>query len=207
MKRKIFISFRFDDGFNVKENLVSFLEKRDLIVNKSEDVDRSNMSDDSIEEYLFEKLRDTSITLVILTPNAINYKINHLGELDDWLYDELRYSLYERKGNTINGVIALYTEDAKESLMRSSKSFCQTCKSQHTSSLISDFNNLVRKNMMNVKPSFKKNSCDGYYDSNYDSYISLVAINDFMANPDHYLDIAYDKRKSCNQYNLVKRLS
>jgi hypothetical protein len=206
MKRKAFVSFRFADGVDLKDEIIDLLKGKDLIIDKSESVDRSQMSEESIQEYLYEKLRDTSLTIVIITPMAINYKKDWMGTYDDWMYDELRYSLYERKGNTINAAVAIYTEDAKGSLMYSSTKMCSDCKKEHTSSTINVFDNLVRKNMMNVKSTYKKNPCKDYYDSDYDSYISLIPLNDFKSNPQHYIDIALEKRDNCNNYNIVKRM-
>ncbi len=207
MKRKAFVSFRFADGSEYKDEIIELLTKKDLIIDKSESVDRSHMSEESIQEYLYEKLRDTSITIVILTPKAINYKKDWIsGKYDDWLYDELRYSLYERKGNTLNAVIAIYTEDSKSTLMYTTTKTCNECNKEHKSSTINDFENLVRKNMMNVKAQYKKNPCTGYYDSEYDSYISLVPYNDFKSNPKYYMDIALEKRSQSNNYDIVKRM-
>ncbi|PAT01140.1 molecular chaperone Tir [Candidatus Izimaplasma bacterium ZiA1] len=207
MKTKAFVSFRFEDGIDLKDEIIEELKKKDLIIDKSESVDRSNMSEESIQEYLYEKLRDTSITIVIITPKAINYKKNWISGLyDDWLYDELRYSLYERKGNTLNGVVAIYTDEAKSQLMYTSTKLCNDCNSEHTSQSINGFDNLVRMNMMNVKKTSKKNPCEGYYDSEYDSYISLVPYNDFKSNPKYYIDIALEKRNDSNNYNIVKRM-
>ena len=60
------------------------------------------MSEDTIQEYLYDKLKDTSVTIVILTPDAVSYRKNWLGNYDDWLYDELRYSLEDRNNNRTN---------------------------------------------------------------------------------------------------------
>lgn len=93
MAIKVFISFRFSDGKYIKDELVDLFDESTEIINRSEDVDRSKMSEDTIQEYLYEKLKDTSVTIVLLTPDAVSYRKNWVGNYDDWLYDELRYSL------------------------------------------------------------------------------------------------------------------
>ena len=71
---------------------------------------------------------------------------------------------------------------------------------------MNDFPNLVRKNMMNVKLQYKRNKCNGIYDSDYDSYCSLVSYRDFTSNIGHYVDLAYQKRNELYKYDIKKRL-
>lgn len=129
MARQVFISFRFSDGVEYKENLCELFDQDDDVIDCSEDVDRSDMSDETIQKYLYKKLKSTSITIVILTPDAIEYNINYwTGKYDDWMYDELRYSLEDRENNNTNGVVAIYTEDAKDLLITTSTHKCDICK-------------------------------------------------------------------------------
>src|SRR5690554_5663780 len=105
MARNVFVSFRFSDGEEYKNELCKNFSEEDVI-DYSEYEDRSELSEDSIREYLYSKLKKSSITIVILTPAAVNYKKDIWGKYDDWLYDELRYSLEDRNENRTNGVIA-----------------------------------------------------------------------------------------------------
>lgn len=204
-KRKVFVSFRFSDGNNIKDKLVDLLEEQDLIIDKSEDKDRREMTDETIQSYLFEKLKDSSITIVLLTPMAVNYKRDYLNRIDDWMYDELRYSLYDRTDNPINGVIALYTPQAESTLIIKTTHKCDKCNETTNVDLLQDFDNLVRDNMINVISKYKKNSCDNLYDSDYDSYISLVKLEEFYNNPSKYLEIATEKRKNVNHFTIKVR--
>ena len=205
VKRKVFVSFRFNDGNKIKDKLVDFLEERDLVIDKSEDVDRREMSEETIQKYLFDKLKDSSITLVLLTPEAVNYSRKPNGDIDDWLYDELRYSLYNRDGNPINGAIALYTPQTENIIIQKSTHRCDKCNKDTTVSIITNFDNLVKDNMMNVKPKFKMNQCDNIFDSDYDSYISLVKLEDFYNQPEKYLEITTSKRKDSENYTIHVR--
>ncbi|MGR6005676.1 hypothetical protein ACT7CR_06935 [Bacillus paranthracis] len=153
MASNVFVSFRFSDGLYYKNKLVEKFAELDYTINRSEGEDRSNMSEDTIQKYLYEKLEDCSLTVVVLTPNAINYNTKQVFDIetwsnknvyDDWLYDELRYSLEDRIGNRTKGVIALYTPEAKSYVISAETDEVTT---------INDFENLVRKNMLNVKKS------------------------------------------------------
>lgn len=197
MAKNVFISFRFNDGNRYKEYLSGLFDRYNDTVDYSENVDRSNLSEETIRRYLYEKLRRSSITIVLLTPSAINHKKNWWGEYDDWMYDEIRYSLEDREYNRTNGLIAVYTPEAADMLV----------KIQSTGTVsVYNVDNLFRKNMMNVKEQYKKNLNPGLFDSNYDSYCSLLKWSDFISNVGMYINIASTKRDDLYKYNIVKRM-
>lgn len=74
MATNVFVSFRFDDGKELKDELVELFDISTEVINRSEDVDRSEMTEDTIQSYLYDKLKNTSVTIVLLTPKAVNYK-------------------------------------------------------------------------------------------------------------------------------------
>lgn len=206
MARKVFISFRFSDGADLKEDLERLFDGDTHAINRSESEDRSKMTDDTIQKYLYSLLRETSITIAILTPNAINYKKDVYGEYDDWLYDEMRYSLEDREFNRTNGVIALYTDETKSDLIGNLTHKCSHCNDTKIIRSILEFDNLIRKNVMNVKDEHKHNKCVDLYDSDLDSYISLIHIDEFKKDVKKYLDICTNKRERVDQFKLIKRM-
>lgn len=129
-----------------------------------------------------------------------------MGEYDDWLYDELRYSLEDRSENRTNGAIALYTDGSKDELMKSSTHKCDECNEETSCTEILQFNNLVRKNMMNIKNRYKENKCEGVYDKEKDSYISLVHFDDFKRGYKGYIEAAKAKRDRKEEFELIKRI-
>lgn len=206
MATKVFISFRFSDGKEIKDELVDLFDESTEVINRSEDVDRSQMSEDTIQEYLYEKLKDTSVTIVLLTPEAVSYRKNCIGNYDDWLYDELRYSLEDRKNNRTNGVVAVYTDDAKDMILESSSHYCSHCQETNSCRTLKSFDNLARKNMLNIKQSYKKNPCNDLYDGSHDSYISLVSLEEFKQDYTKSIDNAKDKRDRLHEFNIYKRM-
>lgn len=62
MARNVFISFRFSDGHRYKDALSALFDQNQDTVDYSEDEDRSDMSDETIRDYLYKKLRRSSIT-------------------------------------------------------------------------------------------------------------------------------------------------
>ncbi len=206
MGTNIFISFRFSDGNELKEELEELFDSSTEVFNRSEDEDRSTMSEDTIQKYLYEKLRQTSVTIVLLTPEAISYKKNFWGSYDDWLYDELRYSLEDRNENHTNGVIAVYTDESKNLIISESSHTCNICNVESECQVMLEFDNLVRKNVLNVKSSYKSHPCDNLFDSDKDSYISLIHIDDFKKDYEKHIEAAKEKRDRKNEFELVKKM-
>ena len=150
MARRIFISFRYKDGVKYKEKLSKIFDEETEIINCSEDKDRSSMSDETIKKYLYAKLKTTSVTIVLLTPDAINHRKDRFGFYDDWMYDEIRYSLEDRENNRCNGLVAVYVPEAEQMLVQESIHTCNVCKNYKKIITICDVDNLLRKNMMNI---------------------------------------------------------
>lgn len=197
MAKNVFISFRFSDGNRYKEYLSDLFDKYRDTIDYSEDIDRSQMSEVTIKQYLYRKLRRSSVTIVLLTPSAVNHKRDWQGEYDDWMYDEIRYSLESREGNRTNGLVAVYTPEAASLLIN--------VRSSGTVS-VNKVDNLFRRNMMNVKPQFKKNPDQGIFDRDYDSYCSLIEWSEFTKNIGKYIEIASQKREHNYKYDITKRL-
>ena len=206
MSRRVFISFRYSDGYKYKEQLSKLFDANTEIINCSEDVDRNQMSEETIQKYLYEKLATTSVTIILLTPNALRYNKNRFGRYDDWLYDEIRYSLEDRQNNRTNGLIAVYTPDAKVGFMHESPHRCNRCNENKTVNSITILDNLAFKNLMNVKPEYKHNKCEGLFDGDKDSYCSFVSWDNFINDYSTYIDKAANKRNELYKYNIVKRL-
>ena len=206
MARKVFISFRFSDGAKYKEELSDLFDNETAIINCSENEDRSEFSEETIKTYLYSKLKTTSVTIIIITPEAVSHKKDWLGQYDDWMYDEIRYSLEDRENNRCNGIVAVYVPEAEEMLIHESTHKCQICNEEQKVTTILTVDNLFRKNMMNVNDSYKTNPCVGVYDSDKDSYCSLVSWDEFKSNYKKYIENAANKREHTERYNLVKRL-
>ncbi|WP_434087953.1 TIR domain-containing protein [Bacillus mycoides] len=67
-----------------KEELEELFDSSTEVFNRSENENRSTMSEDTIQEYLYEKLKKTSVTIVLLTPKAVSYQKDIFGSYDDW---------------------------------------------------------------------------------------------------------------------------
>ena len=196
MASNVFISFRFSDGHAYKDDLAQRFDRYYDTVDYSEEVDRSYMSEATIQSYLYKKLKKSSVTIILLTPNAINHRKDYYGRYSDWMYDEIRYSLENREWNRTNGLIAIYTPEAEKYLIERTP----------RGIIIKDVDNLFRANMMNVKQTYKRNPATDCYDNLYDSYCSLVSYKDFVQDIGKYIENATQKRDEKYKYNITCRL-
>ena len=205
MATNIFISFRYSDGNRYKKELEELFKNSDKVIDYSEDVDRKNLSDITIQNYLYDKLKRCGVIIVILTPKAINYNYAN-GKYDDWLYDELRYGLEDRDGNRTKGVIAIYTQDAKPMIIEDTYHKCDKCNELKKSIKVKEIDNLVYKNQFNILSKYKKNKCDDLYDTLFDCYIPLISYEDFKDNFDYYIDVAVKNKNRSNEFDVKKRM-
>ena len=197
MAKNVFISYRFVDGVKYKNELSKRFDSFYDTVDYSEDEDRSTMSDEYIRQYLYGKLRRSSVTIVLLTPQALNHRKNWYGQYNDWMYDEIRFSLEDRGNNRTNGLIAVYTPETANQLV--------TLLSDGNV-FVKDVDNLFRRNMMNIKTPYKTNPTNNVYDRDWDSYCSLLSWQEFTSDIGKYIEIATQKRGVQYKYDIVKRL-
>jgi len=123
MGRKVFVSYKHSDA-NV-ENLRGFgdtarayvdylMEHRlsDEIYKGEGNEDISQFKDDTIKTHLKNKIHDSSITLVLISPGM---KEPHKMESEQWIPWEVSYSLKEitrsDKLSHTNGIIAIILPD------------------------------------------------------------------------------------------------
>lgn len=218
MARKIFVSYKHAD--DSVENLNSGTTARayvdelielfedDEIYKGEGDEDLSEFKDETIESHLKDKIYDSSITLVLISPNMKDESEN---ESDQWIPWEVSYSLKEitrnERTSQTNGLLAvvLPNEDSSYSyfLEENTCPYCR-CTGYHTDKLFQ----ILRDNMFNIKePIF--NNCTNHPDTNrvymgYHSYIYSVKWCDFISDTDKYLDTAEEIRDNKDDYDLVK---
>ena len=107
MGKKIFVSYKFADSdvrkitsdyfhTDTVRDYVNKLEekigKSDIYKGESDDNDLSQLTDDSIWNQLKQKIFDSSITIVLISPNM---KTLWKTEKDQWIPQEISYSLKE----------------------------------------------------------------------------------------------------------------
>ncbi len=178
MASKVFVSYKYDDSRNYVDKIEkSFGQGNNIYKGESGDNDLSYLSDESIKTQLKERMFDTSVTIVLISPNVNKSK---------WIPWEISYSLQEIKKSDgrsrTNGVIAVVIPNNEYS---NDYSWAKINGRWN----MNKFPELITKNTNNEKNGFG-------------SYIDIVEWHVFFSNYNYYIQKAKDKNP--NGYNLVK---
>lgn len=222
MGRKIFISYKYGDTSvqHLNRNGIWGITKvRDYVdelqeklsstdhLNKGEldGEDLSQFKDETIASKLRDKIYDSSVTIVLISPQMKEYGV---PENDQWIPWEVSYSLKEvtraDRTSRTNGILAVVLPDknGQYEYMLEPKSCCTGgCTLWHTNSLFS----ILKNNMFNEKLKERSETaqCDTVY-KGYPSYIHMVRWNEFIANIDWYINLSIDIRNNIDDYTICK---
>jgi hypothetical protein len=192
MAHKTFISYKYSEAQDLRDRIIESLGK-DASYYKGETSDSPDLTDTStenIKKNLKDMMFDTSVTIVIISPNMKESK---------WIDWEIEYCLKNitRKDRTshTNGVVGVIMKvDGKYDWFKYSTTNSDNC----SVSSYHDFKtfDIINKNRYNQDP--KKYSCDKCKCVNAltGSYIAFVEEDDFLGNPIKYINNAYDKSEN-----------
>jgi MTH538 TIR-like domain (DUF1863) len=201
LARKTFISYKYSEAKDSRDRIVEALGD-DAKYYKGETSNSPNMSDKTTD-YIKDKLKDmiysTSVTIVVISPNM---------KLSNWIDWEIEYSLKQIKRNDrtsgTNGVLGVVMKyNGGYSWLRPSvKNSDGHTAIQTNNEYLYD---IIHKNRFNQEP--PEYTCDVCKNVNSltGSYISLINEEDFLEDPDQYIDNAYDKSKNTSNYNLTRK--
>lgn len=230
MGRKIFVSYKYSDSqvkdLNIYEEnwwggkskiqttvrhyvdkLSEILEDDDHIYKGEDDGESlAEFSDEQIASKLRDKIFDSTITVVFISPGMKNV---WAAEKDQWMPWEISYSLKEitRNGRTssTNAIIAVILPDqfGSYNYFLTYDAVCN-CRSLNTAFLF----NILSCNMFNEKKPTTTICSNGstVYHGDY-CYIQSVKWEDFVASHNTYLDKAIEIRGKIDLYNITKNIS
>ena len=219
MARKIFVSYKHSDDSVLPlngettarayvEELINLFEGDEIYKGEGNE-DLSEFKDETIETHLKDKIYDSSITLVLMSPNMRN---DYEKESDQWIPWEVAYSLKEitRGGRTShsNAVLAVVLPDRNGLYSY----FLEegTCPHCNAVNLRTDkIFQILRDNMFNVKNPTYSNCPNHWPNPVYlgeSSYILSVKWTDFINDKDHFLSRAEKIRDNIDEYDIVKEV-
>ncbi len=209
MAHKCFISFKKEDQ-KYREEIDKLFDESDVI-NKGLDK-RINSSDG---DYIMKKIRedylkDSTVTLFLIGEHSSeNEGFDSLGQDKNYfIKKELQSSLYNGQGNTRNGILGVVLPSMYDRIYKGTYT-CSTCGKSH---------NHVSINDSTVIKEFSENYYlephSGCAWSEEERYCILVKWDDFINNPEKYINDAFEKRSSelsekvhvnINRGNVIKR--
>ncbi len=201
MARKTFLSYKYDEARTTRDKIIKALGNDATYYNgeTSESPDLSDVSTNTIKNKLKDMIYDTSVLIVVLSPNMIT---------SEWIDWEIEYSLkcINRKGrqSKMNGVVCVIQNNNGYDWLRTSVSKDDGCSVLKYDS--SKIYKIINKNRINQIP--KQYACSQckYVNALTGSYISIVKEEVFLKNPDKYIENAYNKSQNAKNYNITKQI-
>lgn len=224
---KIFISYKFADKF-VRQNdacnwthwfstieggnyltaraYVDHLTEKVLTdhTNKAEknDEDLSHLTEDVIQQKLYDRIYDSTVTIVLVSKNMKESGHESL----QWIPREIAYSLREKtrddRTSYTNGVLAVILPDENGSYEHGVKH--HNCVTEIQTN---NFFDIISSNMFN-RNEHKRNTCvvcgNSHHYGDDHSYIFPVKWDDFVKNHNHYINHALSLKDRLDEFDLTK---
>ena len=227
MGKKIFVSYKYADDqvqnltsdttSTVRDYIDEFEKKIDssdhIFKGESNGEDLSKLSDETIWEKLKDRIYDSSVTIVFISPGM---KEEDKKDRDQWIPWEISYSLKETSRKNKNGdaitshsnailAVVLPDIDGSYSYYLETQNCCDTsCTTHHTNKLFS----IIKQNKFNKIKNASTHICNDERTiwSGTCSYIEAVKWSDFIANYNKYVDFAIDRQNHIDEYKLCKEV-
>lgn len=229
MGHKIFVSYKYHDSnvkkisseYGVTDTVRTYVNKLAEYIDQysdhiwkaeKEDEDLSELKEDTIAKKLSDRIYDSTLTIVMISPNM---RDSSKADKEQWIPWEVEYSLKETsrknmKGEPVtsstNAVLAIVVPDKNNSYSYyiNDNACCNGgCRTLKTDTLFE----ILRKNMFNEKAPNKRtcenNSVIYRGDS---SYIQSVKWETFIKKPEFYINKAYELRDNIDKYNIRKEI-
>ena len=222
MGKKIFVSYKYADedvlqlsGHSIwnpttvrdyVDQLASYLDASDNVYKGERDgEDLSYLSEDQIWERLKDKIYDSTVTIIFISPNM---RESYKRDRDQWIPWEVSYSLKEMTRNDrtsrSNALLAIVLPDRNGKYdYYLSVSNCGST-THHTDRLFG----IIAKNKFNYKYIDRRTcpKCGGVHCYGTTSYIEAVKWGDFISSPQYYINEAVKRKDNISSYEIIKEV-
>jgi hypothetical protein len=226
MGRKFFISYKYADNsvYRIDNQLTTVRTYVDLLIAKIKNGDEehkyegernnedlSKLSEDYIWQLLRNKLYDTTLTIVLISPQMKEY---NKADIEQWIPWEIRYSLQNssRDGRTssTNALLGVVLPDTNNQYTYFVNSYTCSCgKMTYTLFSVNVIFNIMAKHICNRK-SPVIHPCSQYSNqqihTNNPSYMPIVCWEEFYKNPQPHIDNALVIRDRLSEYIISKQI-
>jgi len=222
MGRKIFVSYKYWDrdvcplNYNLStivRNYVDVIEHYldrtdDVYKGESDDEDLSGLSEDTIWEKLKDRIYDSSVTIVLISPNM---KENRRRDWSQWIPWEISYSLKEieradriSRSNAVFAVVLPNRNGSYEYFIKNNLCCNIRCATYNEDILF----NILKKNMFNQRRKQVVQSCYNgvrFYLGDI-SYIHVVTWTEFTNNARSVINKAIEIKNKIDEYDICKEV-
>lgn len=222
MGKKIFISYKYADSdvanlpghsFWNPTTVRSYVDKLEdyfdatdhIYKGESDDEDLSYLSEDAIWEKLKDRIFDSSVTIIMISPNM---RINNRSDRSQWIPWEVSFSLKETTRNDrtshTNAVLAIVLPDSSGSYEYYLTRTACGATTHHTDKLFK----IIRENKFNIKSPNRQlyPQCMGFHYYGNCSYIEATTWSEFVKMPNYYINQAVERQNNKYLYNIVKEV-
>ena len=137
-------------------------------------------------------LKDSTVTVFLIgTHSSENEGFDYMGRRKNYFIErELQASLYNGEGNTRNGILGVVLPEMYDQIYKGTYQ-CLKCGGTHNTVVMND-STVIREFSKNyyIEPH------SGCAWSDDERYCVLVKWEDFVSNPEKYVDMAFEKRTS-----------
>ena len=191
MAHKCFISFKKEDQWY--RNKIDDLFSVSDIINKGLDRVIDSYDGDYIMKTIRQDyLKDSTVTVFLIgTHSSENEGFDYMGRRKNYFIErELQASLYNGEGNTRNGILGVVLPEMYDQIYKGTYQ-CLKCGGTHNKVVMND-STVIREFSKNyyIEPH------SGCAWSDDERYCVLVKWEDFVSNPEKYVDMAFEKRTS-----------
>jgi len=192
LAHKTFITYKYSEARDLRDRIIEELGD-DAMFYKGETSDSPDLSDtttENIKRALTDMMYETSVTIIIISPDMKNSK---------WIDWEIEYSLKNNTRNNrtshTNGLLGVIMKcNGGYSWFKTTSVKDDGCKS---SRFYEDkVYPIIRKNRFNQMPKIYKCNVCKTVDALLGSYIAYIEEQTFLADPQKYIDNAYDKSEN-----------
>lgn len=202
MARKTFISYKYSDARIIRDRIIQALGD-DATYYKGEDGysnDLSSRRAETIKSYLKDMIYDTSVTILVISPEMLS---------SEWIPWEIQYSLeVVKRGSTCsrtNGIVGVIKKVSGD------YSWLKSVNTHTDGHITSSYDNnklpeIVNENMFNqIPPVYACKQCKSVNRLN-GSYIALTEEDEFLSDPNKFIENAFDKSQNLSNYSIHKRV-
>lgn len=191
MGHKCFISYKKEDVY-YKNKLVQLFDERDVYDKSLDKVINSFDGEYIMKSIRANYLKDSTVTIYIIGEHSSEKEgTDYYGrDKNFFIKRELQASLYNGVGNTRNGILGVVLPNMYNRIYTGDY-LCSVCGETHLGVNIND-STTVREFSENYYMK-KQNGCSWAED---ERYCVLVKWNDFVVNPEKYIEEAFAKRST-----------